>query len=137
MEQSAVLLHKCRNGRNQFKQLETVSVPNSRNSKHTDMLFLWWQSPALCIDSDEHVFETRNSLSGQGHSFILDTASRHPLNTHADLLKFYPNAKPQPMKKKVMVQVFSSYNFLLRPLSLSLMDKVMLSTAICLCRKEA
>ncbi len=33
VEQPAVLLHKCTKGRKQYKQVQRVSVPNSRNSR--------------------------------------------------------------------------------------------------------
>ncbi len=47
-------------------------------------------------------FETYKSLSGQEHSFILDSASRHDLIAQTDFLKFYPSAKIQPKKKKAI-----------------------------------
>ncbi len=57
---------------------------DQKKSLLTDFL-----SISLCTDSDEHVFETCESLFGQTHSFILDSASRHVLITQADLLKFH------------------------------------------------
>ncbi len=47
-------------------------------------------------------FETCKSLCGQEHSFILDSASRHDLIAQTDFLKFYPSAKIQPTKEKVI-----------------------------------
>ncbi len=74
-----------------------TDVTDQNNSVLTD-----FQSAARCTDFDEHVVETCKSLSSQWHSFILDTVSRYALITHADVLKFYQNAKFQPTKEKVI-----------------------------------
>ncbi len=74
-----------------------TDATDQNNSLQTDV-----QSIAQCNDTGEHVFEICKSLSGQEHSFSLDTASRHALITKADLLNFYPNAKLQPTKEKVI-----------------------------------
>ncbi len=57
------------------------------STEQNNSLLTDFQSIALCTDSDAHVFKTCKSLYRQWHSFILDTASRHALITHADLLK--------------------------------------------------
>ncbi len=88
-----------------FEQLASWGIPNNTTANYDKIrenttVLTDLQSISLCTDSDEHVFETCYSLSGQGHSFILDTASRQPLkfrgiatlplfNGHGDAVHIY------------------------------------------------
>ncbi len=101
--------HKLRHISKVFKKSATMltDATDQNNSVLID-----FHSIALCTDSDEHVFETCKSLSGQGYSFIVDTASRHVLITHADLLKLYPNAKLKPTKETVICANMQPLQFL-------------------------
>ncbi len=84
-----------------IKQNQSATMLTDATDQYNSLL-RDFQSISLCTDSDEHVFERCKSLSGQNHSFILDSASRHAFIAQADLLKFYPTAKIRPTKEKVI-----------------------------------